>query len=135
MKVERGSLSPDSLNLINEVLSLSLPDGTIGVSGHRQNGELAVVVAFSQPQHGNSFLHIASAKRHWAQVEFVEGVFDFAFRDLGLLRITAQSDYADVRFARLLWNLGFSVEAVLKGFDFGKLCMWRMMKEECKWVN
>ncbi|MEE4236973.1 MAG: GNAT family protein [Anderseniella sp.] len=84
----------------------------------------------------NANIHVAGVGRHWLNRQFLMTVFEFAFRQLGLLRLTGLVDSNNEDAIRFDLHLGFEVEAVLKGaVPNGDLLVLVMRPEQCRYLR
>lgn len=125
----------DAIEFAEHALQLRFPSGTTWVTSRTDTGELAGVVVCLPVQHGNCTMHMAALRSFWFTEEFCRAVFTWAFASKGVTRLTASVQEGNTRSERLLLRVGFQKEAVMKGFTFGTLIVYRMLREECKWVE
>jgi len=62
-------------------------------------------------------------------------MFTHMFVIIGCQRVTASIAADNELCQRLAKHVGFQLEGRLRGFDFGDLLMYGMLKGECKWVE
>lgn len=125
----------DAIALATNQLELRFPRGTTWIASRYDDGNLAGVAVFTGLGKGNVFLHVASVSPLWFGPEFCRAMFSYAFHILKCRRITASIAADNSACLRLARRVGFREEGHLRGFDFGDLKMFGMLKEECKWVE
>lgn len=128
-------LSPEILAFVESAVDLPIAGGTTGVVSYANNGQLAAAVVFTSPLYGNTFLSIAAAKNFWATKEFFHAIFYHGFETLGSTGLSAMVRADNIRSLRLVRTLGFRLEGVMKGFDFGDMLMFGMLRGECRWLG
>ena len=126
---------PDALALATDKLQLSFPRGTTWIASRYDDGSLAGVAVFTGVAKGNAFLHVAAVSPLWFSPEFCRAMFSYAFHSLSCRRLTASIAADNSACLRLARRVGFREEGCLRGFDFGDLVMFGMLKEECKWAE
>jgi hypothetical protein len=81
-------------------------------------------------------IHVASTGRAWLNRSLMWTVFGFAFKDLGLKRLTGLVESANAAALRFDQHLGFEVEAVLKdAVPDGDLLVLVMRPETCRYLR
>lgn len=126
---------PDSRALVENQLQLSFPRGTTWIASRFDDGRLAGVAAITPMVKGNCNLHIAGNSSRWFTPEFCKSMFTHIFVVIGCQRVTASIAAENELCQRLAKHVGFQLEGRLRGFDFGDLLMYGMLKGECKWVE
>lgn len=126
--------SRDALEFLQSELQLTFPGGTTWVASRFDDGRLAGVVALTPLARGNTNFHVAAASPRWCTEEFLTLLFTFAFANPLCTRITASIEEGNLRCRRLVERVGFKQEGLLRGFEFGNLTMYGMLKGECKWA-
>ena len=126
---------PDALALAENKLELRFPSGTTWIASRYDDGSLAGVAVFTSVAKGNCFLHVASQSSRWFSPAFCQAMFHHPFVTLGCRRLTASIAADNSACLRLARHVGFREEGYLRGFDFGDLVMFGMLKEECKWAG
>lgn len=134
MKVEVG-LTPDILTFVESSVDFPLSSGTTGVVSYTDSGELAAAVVFTSPLYGNTFLSIAAAKNFWAKKEFFWEIFHHGFDTLQSTGLSTMVRADNFRSLRLVHALGFRLEGVMRGFVFGDMLLFGMLRGECKWLG
>ena len=134
MKVCYAQLE-DARLFAEESLNISFPRGTTTwIASRFDDGRLAGVAVFTQPNRGNASLHIAANSSKWFTPVFCRQMFEHAFHGLELSRLTATVEASNVACVRLAIKTGFKLEGRMKGFTFGELLVFGMLRGDCKWV-
>lgn len=131
MKALKGELSLEALAAVSAALGREYASGTTGVAGYDRKGNLAAVVVLGEVFAGNRTIEVVRLKRLWATREFVREVFEEAFADPTVIRISCQIPAYNVPSMRLAHALGFELEAILRDFAFGDLLMLKLLRK--KW--
>lgn len=98
-------------------------------------GELAAGCVLTGITATNAFAHVACVGKHAFRRVFFYAVFDYAFRQLGLERLSAHVDADNAPALAFDLHLGFEVETVLargNGGDVIQLVLW---KDRCRWLR
>ena len=105
--------------------------------GWERDGALVAGVAYAEWNGVNVVAHIASdGSRRWLTRTFLNVIFDYPFRQLGVRRITACVGEGNSDSRRFLLHLGFVHEATLRGaHPTGDLLVYVLWKEKCKWIS
>ena len=107
----------------------------IGI-GWARNGELVAGVAYADWNGPNVVCHIAAEGKRWATRQYLWTIFDYPFNQLGVKRITVCVGEGNSASRRFVGHLGFTLETTLKdAHPTGDLLVWRMFREECKWIS
>lgn len=134
MKVCLAQL-PDALEFAEESLDVRFSRGTTTwIASRFDDGSLAGVAVFTQPNQGNRSLHIASKASKWFTPEFCRQMFCLGFAPQEVRRITATILLNNTQCIRLALKTGFMLEGRMRGFERGDLLIFGMLKGECKWV-
>lgn len=100
------------------------------------NGDIVCGVVFEDYNGVNASIHVAGIGKYWLSRTFLYSVFDYAFNQLKLKRLTglvAQGNDAALRFDL---NLGFKVEAILKdAHQTGDIYLLVMRPEDCRYLK
>lgn len=100
-----------------------------------EHGEILCAVVLEDYNGANASIHVAGVGGHWCNRHFLHGVFDYAFHQLKLKRLTglvAQDNQAALRFDL---RLGFQIEHVLKdAHPNGDIYMLVMRPEDCRYL-
>lgn len=126
---------PDALEFAEKSLDLRFPGGTTWVASRFDDGKLAGVAVFTPVIQGNSSLHVASSSAVWFSPDFCRAMFHHGFCALSCSRLTATVLSGNTRCRKLTEKVGFLLEGTLRGFSFGDLALYGMLKGECKWVE
>ena len=126
---------PDALALASQQLDLRFPSGTTWIASRYDDSRLAGVAVFTGVAKGNCFLHVASQSPVWFFPAFCRAMLEYPFKTLGCRRLTASIAADNPACLRLARHVGFREEGYLRGFDFGDLIMFGMLKEESPWAG
>ena len=121
---------------VREYYGLSRSDGQKGI-GLETDGELVGGVVFDDWTIHNIFMHVASKPGvNWLTRDFLRIVYDYPFNQLGCSRVSAWIEDSNIRSKKFCEHLGYKKEALLSGAarDGGDVHIYRMRKEECKYV-
>lgn len=103
--------------------------------GVEQDGQLVAGVVVHQINGANAFCHIAIDKSSKTVFKLFSVVTDYAFRQLGLKRLTGLVPSNEPEIVKFDIKLGFEIEAVLKNAavdaDLVVLVMWA---DKCRWL-
>lgn len=105
--------------------------------GIEQNGALIAGVVFNDYNGANINMHVASdGSRSWLTREFLWMVFDYAFNQAKVKRITGLVGEGNQQARRFDEHIGFVHETTLaQAHPSGGLMVYRMFKHECRWLN
>lgn len=104
--------------------------------GWRRNGEIVAGVVFNEFNGVTCCLHVASIGSHWLSREFLWTCFDYPFCQLKVQRLTVLIGEGNAKARRFNEHLGFTLETTLeRAHPTGKLMVYRMFKEDCKWIK
>ena len=106
--------------------------------GWERDGRIVAAVVFDQFYWPSICGHIASdGSRAWASREFLHAMFDYPFRQLKCVRITAPVAEDNSDAIRFLVRLGFKEEGRLRRAlpDGRDRLIYGILKEECKWAS
>lgn len=108
----------------------------IGI-GWERDGALVAGVAYANWNGVNVECHIASdGSRRWLTRQYLYGIFYYPFVQLGARRITVCVGEGNRASRNFVVHLGFQLETTLDAaHPSGKLMIYRMFKEGCKWVS
>ena len=108
----------------------------VGIGWERE-GALVAGVAYSDYNGVNIQMHVASdGTRRWMTREFLWTCFDYPFNQAKVRRVTGLVGEGNAAARRFDENLGFVLEARLKGaHPTGDLLIYCMMKDNCRWLN
>lgn len=82
-------------------------------------------------------MHVAAVPgRHWMTKDFLRVVFAYPFRQVGVQKLIGLVGSGNVDARRFDENIGFVLEATLKGaHPDGDLLVYTMTREQCRWLN
>ena len=83
----------------------------------------------------NAYPHVACVGKHAFKRVFFHAVFDYAFRQLDLERLTATVDEDNTAALRFDEHMGFEREHVIKNGNAGDVIMLVMWRDRCRWLN
>lgn len=128
--------TPRIVAFIREFYGLQRGDGQQAL-GLETDGELVAGVVFDDWTVHNIFMHVASKPGvNWLTREFLRLAYDYPFNQLGCSRVSAWVEDSNIRSKKFCEHLGYSKEATLFGAarDGGNVHIYRMRKEECRYV-
>lgn len=103
--------------------------------GVEQDGQLISGVVVHQINGANAFCHIAVDKPTKKLFELFAVVADYAFRQLGLKRLTGLVPTNEPEIVKFDMKLGFEIEAVLKDAAVdADLVVLVMRADKCRWL-
>ena len=106
----------------------------IGLLG--ADGNLVAGVVFENITGANAFVHVAFANRWAMKRVLMHAFYDYAFRQLGLKRLTGYVEASNVDALRFDQHLGFQIEHTIKdGSDQGDVHMLVLWPENWRWAN
>lgn len=104
--------------------------------GIEQDGELIAGVVYTDFNGKNITAAIHGVGTTWLNREFLWLMFWYPFEQAGVERITATIETFNEKSHNLVRRLGFTHEATLqKAGRFGDLHVYRMFREDCKWLK
>lgn len=119
------------LNRAADLLNLDT-SGATGIACYTDTGEIAAIVVFTPPNEGNTTIHIQAYKKLWARKNFLMAVADYAFNILGVNRVTAFAPCDTPEAVNIAGRVGFKLEGHMRGFSFGDVKIFGMLKEDFK---
>lgn len=109
--------------------------GYVGI-GLEQNGDLIAGVVIEGYNGVNAYIHVAGVGRQWLNRAMLFTVFDYAFHQLGLRRLTGIVAADNVDALRFDQHLGFEVEAVMRdAVPSGDAYILVMRPETCRYLR
>lgn len=103
--------------------------------GLERDGELVGGVVFESFTGTNANIHVAGSGPYWMTRTFLFAVFDYAFNQLGLKRLTGYVEAANARALDFDRKLGFIDEAVLRdAVPSGDVIILCMRREDCRFI-
>jgi RimJ/RimL family protein N-acetyltransferase len=103
--------------------------------GLEREGELVGGVVFESFTGTNANIHVAGSGPFWMTRAFLFAVFDYAFNQLKLKRLTGYVEAANERALDFDRKLGFVDEAVLKdAMPSGDVVILCMRAEHCRFI-
>ena len=114
--------------------------GNFGASvgfGVEENGRLIAGVVFSDYNGVNIQMHVASdGSRNWMTRELLWMVFDYAFNQAKVKRITGLVGEGNIEARNFDEHIGFVVETTLESaHPTGNLIVYKMFREDCRWLK
>jgi hypothetical protein len=104
----------------------------------RVDGEIIAALLYVEYNGSNVFCHIAGKPgRRWLNRDFLFWAFSYPFDQLGCRRITGWVEEDNAESRRFLENIGFSIEARLKGAGVHgqDVLLYRMLRSECRFLG
>lgn len=105
--------------------------------GLQKDGRLIAGVIYDDYNGSNVWMHVAAEPgRHWLNRQFLFAVFTYPFKQLNCKRVSGWVEASNTDARRFDEHLGFQQEAVLSSAarDGGDVIIYRMFKEECRFV-
>jgi len=103
--------------------------------GVEMKGEIVAGVVLEQINGANAVCHIAIEKPCKAMLSLFSVVCDYAFRQLGLKRITGFVSASDTSVIEFDKRLGFEEEFVMKDAAFdGDVVVLVLRADNCRWL-
>lgn len=104
--------------------------------GWMRDGKMIAGVVYADWNGPNVVCHIASdGSRRWLNREYLWTIFDYPFNQLKCRRITICVGEGNKDSRKFVEHLGFEKEAQLENaHPTGDLLVYRIKKEECKWI-
>ena len=114
--------------------------GNFGASvglGIEQDGHLIAGVVFSDYNGANILMHVASdGSKRWMTREFLWMVFDYAFNQAKVKRITGLVGEGNIEARKFDEHIGFRLETTLKdAHPTGDMLVYVMRREDCRWLG
>jgi RimJ/RimL family protein N-acetyltransferase len=105
--------------------------------GIEDDRELIAGVVFNEYNGANINMHVASdGSRKWMTREFLWMVFDYAFNQAKIKRITGLVGEGNTEAQLFDEHIGFSLETTLSdAHPSGDLLVYVMRREQCRWLN
>lgn len=104
--------------------------------GLELDGELVAGVVIEGYTGSNANIHVAGTGRNWLNRALLFTVFDYAFNQLKLKRLTGLVPASNDAALRFDLNLGFEPEAILPdGVPDGPLVVLVMWPENCRYLR
>ena len=105
--------------------------------GIEQDGALIAGVVFNEWNGVNINMHVASdGTRRWMTKELLWMVFDYAFNQAKVKRITGLVGEGNAVARAFDEHIGFRLETTLKSaHPTGDLLVYAMFREDCRWLN
>lgn len=112
-------------------------DGINHSIGVERDGEIIAGIVYCEFNGTNVCLHVASKKNVvWVSRALLKMVFGFAFDGLKVKRITGFVPETNERARNFDERCGFKLDARLEHiFPDGALCVYRMFREDCRWLR
>tara|TARA_R110000803_G_scaffold22601_3_gene56065 strand:+ start:1544 stop:1969 length:426 start_codon:yes stop_codon:yes gene_type:complete len=104
-----------------------------------EDGNILGVLLFSDYDGHNIFVHLALDDPRCCQRRYIKLMFDYAFNQAKVSRMTAMCLNGYERNEKLLSRTGFVKEGVVRKFfrtgsGVKDAALYGMLKEECRWV-
>jgi RimJ/RimL family protein N-acetyltransferase len=113
-----------------------VPWGGYAAIGYEDgDGQIIAGVVLNNMTPTNATIHLALASRYAFRRVFIRSVFDYAFRQLGLRRLTALINADNADSLRLCRHLGFVDEFMMPEGNVGGLHFLVLWKEQCRWLG
>ena len=100
------------------------------------DGDIVAVVMYTSFSRFDCCMHLATARKDWANKEFLHKAFAYPFIDMALERVTFATDSSNEAAIRLHKKLGAKYEGTLRRFHgFRDMVIHGMLKDECKFLE
>lgn len=105
--------------------------------GWVEKDELIAGVAYTDFNGVNLNMHVVAVPgRKWLRREFLFTCFDYPFNQCKVRRVTGLVGEGNKEARRFDEHLGFVLETTLeKAHPTGDLLVYRMFREECRWIG
>lgn len=124
------------LEFANSVLKVTFNARDCVWISHLSDGNPIAVVVYSRFSPYNCEMSIATnGAKNWASRQFLRACYTYPFIQMGMFRITAAVEEQNTKSIKMLQQLGHVEEARLAAwFGTQDALLFRMKKEECKWI-
>jgi RimJ/RimL family protein N-acetyltransferase len=126
-----------AFNFIKDFIPIHPSFGQKGIV-LRVDDEIIAALLYVEYNGSNVFCHIAGKPgRRWLNREFLFWAFSYPFDQLGCTRITGWVEEDNTDSRRFLENIGFVIEARLKGAGVHgqDVLLYRMLRSECRFLG
>ena len=108
----------------------------VGIGVERDNQLIAGVV-YNDYNGPNICMHVAAVPgTPWLTRSTLYAFFAYPFLQMNCTRVTALVGQGNLKSRKLVFGVGFRIEAHLEGaHSTGDLIVYRMWKAECRWIN
>lgn len=106
--------------------------------GLEKDGRLVAGVIYDDFNGSNIWMHVAAEPgKQWLTRDYLRACFAYPFNQLNCKRVSGWVEASNADARRFDEHLGFKQEAVLSSAarDGGDVIIYRMFKEECKYVH
>jgi RimJ/RimL family protein N-acetyltransferase len=105
--------------------------------GVKKDGELIGGVVYNEWNGVNCCMHTAAvAGAPWLSRTTLFAFFHYPFIQLGCNRVTALVGQGNIKSRKLVFGVGFRIEAHLEGaHPTGDLIVYAMWRDRCRWIN
>lgn len=105
--------------------------------GVERDGALVGGIVFNEFNGANMNMHVASdGSRNWMTKTLLWMIFDYAFNQAGVKRLTGLIGEGNVESQRFADHIGGKLEAALPdAHPDGELLIYRMRRDECPYLN
>ena len=118
------------------VRPMMTPKAQALVNEHLAAGDIVAVVMYTSFSRFDCCMHLATARKDWANKEFLHKAFSYPFIDMALERVTFATDSSNEAAIRLHKKLGAKYEGTLRRFHgFRDMVIHGMLKDECKFLE
>ena len=125
------------LEFINQHQPLNRVQGMQGI-GLEEDGRMIAGVIYEGFSGPNVWMHVAAEPGcRWMTRNYLRACFFFPFVQLGVKRVSGYVEASNTTARRFDEHLGFKEEARLSGAakDGGDVIIYRMLREECRYVG
>jgi RimJ/RimL family protein N-acetyltransferase len=104
--------------------------------GLEKEGELVAGVVFESFTGTAANIHVAGVGKYWMNRALLFATFDYAFRQLGLKRLTGLVEAANEHALAFDLHLGFEIEArMVDAVPSGDVIILRMTPDNCRFLE
>jgi RimJ/RimL family protein N-acetyltransferase len=110
--------------------------GYVALGMRNTEGELIAGVVINDLTGTNGSIHVAFANKYALRRVFIYAVFDYAFNQLGLTRLTGYVEADNYDALTFDHHLGFELEHTIRdGSENGDVHMLVLWKDKCRWLK
>lgn len=110
--------------------------GSASAIGKVRNGKLVGGIFYENFNGANVVCHIAGEGHYWLDRRFLWMIFDYPFKQLGAIRMTAPVASINQPCINFVERLGFEREAILHdAHPAGDIFIYVMRAGNCRWLE
>ncbi len=105
--------------------------------GREVDGSLVGAVLYEGYTKHNIFMHCAGRGKKWISKDLLKAAFAYPFKQMNCKRVSAWVEASNQDSKRFVENVGFEVEATLKGAanDGGDVILYVLWKDNCRFIK